>query len=191
MTKSKSKIKWATFLGGAEFKPGDKVYKAAFETAKLLAKNDIIILNGGGPGVMRASTEGAHKGGGKVIGVTYYPKYKHAVYEGRDPENRFDKEIKTANYFERTRKLLELGDVHIVFKGGTGTISEFGMSWASSRIHYGHSTPLILFGQFWDQIVESFRKYMYMRPKEFKVYWIVISPEEVLEKIQRLGGERK
>lgn len=178
------KIKRAVFLGGADFKPSDEVYQAAFKTAKLLAETGIAILNGGGPGVMRAATEGAHEGGGEVIGVTYYPKYKHATYEGKDPKNRFDKEIKTANYFERTQKLLELGDVHIIFKGGTGTISEFGMSWASSRIHYGHNIPLILFGKFWKEIIEGFRKYMYMRPEEFKVYYIVTSPEEVLEKIQ-------
>lgn len=178
------KVKQAVFLGGAEFKPSDEVYQAAFETAKLLAENGITILNGGGPGVMKAATEGAQKGGAKVIGVTYYPKSKHAAYEGRDPQNHFDKEIKTANYFERTRKLLELGDVHIVLKGGTGTISEFGMSWASSRIHYGHNIPLILFGNFWKEIVKSFKKYMYMRPGEFKIYYIVNSPEEVLEKIK-------
>jgi predicted Rossmann-fold nucleotide-binding protein len=77
-----------------------------------------------------------------------------------------------------------MGDVHIVFKGGTGTISEFGMSWASSRIHYGHNSPLILFGRFWQEIVGSFKKYMYMRPEEFKIYYIVDSPQAVLERIR-------
>jgi len=179
-------VKRATFLGGADFQPGDDVYQMAFDTARLLAKNGITVLNGGGPGVMRAATEGAHKGGGRVTGVTYYPEYEHATYEGRDPENRFDDEIVTANYFERTQKLLELGDVHIVFRGGTGTISEFGMSWALSRIHYGHSIPLILFGEFWEDIVGCFRKYMYMRPDEFRIYYIVASPEEVLQTVRGL-----
>jgi len=107
------KIKRAAFLGGADFQPGDDTYEVAFETARLLAENDITVLNGEGPGVMRAATEGAHKGGGQVTGVTYYPEYKHATYEGTDPANHFDKDIVTANYSERTQKLLELGEVHI------------------------------------------------------------------------------
>lgn len=178
------RIAKASFLGGADFQPGDQTYEAAFETAKLLAGNGITILNGGGPGVMRAATEGAHESGGRVIGVTYYPKYEHATYEGRDPLNHFDEEILTANYFERTQKLLEMGDAHVVFKGGTGTISEFGMSWALSRIHDGHNTPLILFGEFWEEITECFKQHMYMRPDEFRVYHVVASPEEVLQRMR-------
>jgi uncharacterized protein (TIGR00725 family) len=180
------KIKRATFLGGADFQPGDDTYQAAFGTARLLAENGMTILNGGGPGVMRAATEGAHEGGGQVIGVTYYPEFKHAAFEGRDPENHFDDEIVTPNYFERTQKLLLMGDVHIVFRGGTGTISEFGMAWALSRIHYGHHTPLVLFGQFWEEIVGCFRTHMYMRPDEFVIYHIVASPQEALETIRSL-----
>ncbi len=180
------KVKKASFLGGADYQRGDDVYQSAFDTARLLAENGITVLNGGGPGVMRAATEGAHQGGGQVTGVTYYPDYKHAKYEGTDPENHFDEEIVTANYFERTQTLLELGDVHIVFRGGTGTISEFGMSWALSRIHYGHNIPLILFGEFWEEITGCLRKHMYMRPDEFKIYYIVDSPEEVLETIRSL-----
>ncbi len=180
------RVKRATFLGGADFQPGDEVYQMAFDTARLLAENGIAILNGGGPGVMRAATEGAHLGGSRVTGVTYYPEYEHAKYEARDPENRFDEEIVTDNYFQRTQTLLELGDVHIVFRGGTGTIGEFGMSWALSRIHYGHSIPLILFGEFWEDIVACFKRHMYMRPDEFRIYHVVTSPSEVLEKIQDL-----
>jgi uncharacterized protein (TIGR00725 family) len=180
------KIEKASFLGGADFQPGDDTYTAAFDTARLLASNGMTILNGGGPGVMRAATEGAHEASGHVIGVTYYPKYERAVYEGRDPLNYFDEEIITANYFERTQTLLELGDVHIVFKGGTGTISEFGMSWALSRIHHGHSIPLLLFGEFWEEITDCFRRHMYMRPDEFRIYYVVTSPEGAMERIRSL-----
>jgi uncharacterized protein (TIGR00725 family) len=179
-------IKSASFLGGADFQPGDETYQDAFATAQLLAQHDITVLNGGGPGVMRAATEGAHAGGGQVVGVTYYPKYEHATYEGRDALNYFDDEVVTADYFERTQTLLEMGDVHIVFRGGTGTISEFGMSWALSRIHLGHSVPLLLFGQFWEEITRCLREYMYMREDEFRIYYVVTSPQAVLDTIVKL-----
>src|SRR3989344_3134549 len=98
------KITYISILGGADWQgegqsdKDDLVYRACYDTCKLLAENGYTILNGGGPGVMRAATEGAHDGGGKVIGVTFYPRYKHEHYEGRDPRNLFDEEIITNDY---------------------------------------------------------------------------------------------
>jgi uncharacterized protein (TIGR00730 family) len=180
------RIQKASLLGGADFQPDDQTFEDAFETARLLARSGMTILNGGGPGVMRAATEGAHASGGHVVGVTYYPKYEHANYEGRDPLNLFDEEVVTADYFQRTQKLLQMGDVHIVFRGGTGTISEFGMSWALSRIHEGRSIPLLLFGAFWEEITKCLKQYMYMREDEFRIYCVVTSPQEVLDTIRKL-----
>lgn len=180
----------ASILGGADFKPGDETYQDAFQTAKLLAQNGLTVINGGGPGVMRAATEGAHEGNGHVVGVTYYPAYEHARYEGRDPLNRFDEEVVAADYFERTKTILEMADVHIVFRGGTGTISEFGMSWAVSRILYGKNPPIILFGRFWEEIADCLQKHMYMRQEEFVLYRIVTSPQEVLDQIREFEKER-
>lgn len=182
-------IETAAIMGGVEFKKEDKEYQAVFAVAKLLAQNGIKVLNGGGPGVMRASTEGAHAGGGLAVGVTYYPSHSHAHYEGRDPSNLFDEEVVTSDYFARTKKLLEMGNVHILFGGGTGTISEFGMTWASSRIHEGHNIPIILFGSFWGHIIETFKKYMYLRAGETKLYDIVETPEQVMPLIERYRRE--
>ena len=182
-------IKKAAFLGGTEFKETDHEYRQAFDAAKLLAQNGITIFNGGGPGIMRAATEGSHAGGGRAIGVTYYPSYAHEHYEGRDPKNLFDEEVVEKDYASRTQKLLELADVHIIFRGGTGTISEFGMTWAESRIHHGHNIPFILFGDFWQEIIDTFKKYLYMRPDEFKVYSVVDTPEQVLVMIRKFEKE--
>jgi uncharacterized protein (TIGR00725 family) len=174
------------FLGGADFKPGDQTYVDAYMTAKHLAQMGLTIYNGGGPGVMRASTEGAKSAGGKVIGVTYYPNVPHSHFEGRDPQNLFDEEIVTLDYFERTKQLLVLSDIHVVFRGGTGTISEFGMAWASSRIRAGQERPIILFGEFWKTLIQNFRRFMYMRPGEFRLYRIVESVDEAVNEVSRL-----
>ena len=126
---------------------------------------------------MRAVSEGAKAGGGTVIGVTFYPK-DITNFEGRDPNNPLDEEIVTRNYLERTLKLLELGDVYVVFAGGTGTISEFGMAWGLAKLYYGHHKPLILYGKFWQAIIDAFINNMRIRPEDLKVYKIVTSPEE-------------
>ena len=67
-------IKNVAFFGYSKSKPGDPEYDAAYRVAKILAQNGYQIVNGGGPGVMRAATEGAHAGGGKAITVTFVPK---------------------------------------------------------------------------------------------------------------------
>jgi uncharacterized protein (TIGR00725 family) len=176
-------IKRVTFFGFSEAKPEDKVYQEAFEVAKLLAKEGYEILNGGGPGIMKASSLGAKEGGGKTIGVSFYPAGA-THFEGRDPSNPLDEEIKCANYVERTIKLIDLGDVYVIFSGGTGTVSEFGMAWGLARIYFGNHKPFLLFGSFWHEITEAIGKNMLLRPEALRVYKIVTKPQEVLEAIQ-------
>jgi len=178
-------VKNVTFFGCSQLKPGDVDYDAAYQTAKLLAQNGYLIINGGGPGVMKASSEGAKAGGGKTIGVSFNPK-DMTHFEGRDPSNLVDQEILVDNYVLRTLKLLELGDVYVIFNGGTGTISEFGMAWGLAKLYFGHHKPLLLYGTFWHEIMETFAKNMLIRPEEVRVYRIVTTPQQVLEEIQKL-----
>lgn len=175
-------IKTVTCLGFADARPEDLLFKEAYDVGKILAENKYVVANGGGPGVMRASTEGAKSVGGKVIGVTFYPK-DVANFEGRDKNNKIDEEIKTENYLARTMKLLEVGQAYVIFRGGTGTISEFGMAWGLARLYFGHHKPLILYGKFWESIIAAFISHMRMRPEEFQVYRIVRTPKEVIESL--------
>src|SRR3989344_4524448 len=107
------KIKNVAFLGFADAKETDQEFLDARETARLLAKNGYTIIDGGGPGIMKAATDGAHIGGGKAIGITYYPDPEEKNFEGRDPENLFDEEIKTTTYVERTLKIMDMADVYL------------------------------------------------------------------------------
>lgn len=172
-------IKNVTFLGYADAKETDEPFKAAYEVARLLALEGYTVVNGAGPGVMKASTMGAKSVGGHVIGATFLPKDIPA-FEGRDPSNKVDELIILSNYLERTLKLLELGQIYVIFNGGTGTISEFGMAWGLARLHFGHHKPLILYGDFWQEIIFAFTKGMYIRAEERKVFRIVNSPSQVL-----------
>lgn len=176
-------IKTVACLGFANAPEEDPLFKEAFGVGKALAEAGYVVANGGGPGVMRATSMGAKAAGGRVIGVTFYPK-DIAMFEGRDKNNPIDEEIKTENYLERTLKLLDVGQVYVIFKGGTGTISEFGMAWGLARLYYGHHKPLILYGKFWENIMAAFLANMRMRPEEFQVYRVVDSPEEVIKSLE-------
>lgn len=176
-------IKTVACLGFANAEKDDKLYREAYEVGKALAESGMVVANGGGPGVMRASSEGAKSVGGKVIGVTFYPK-DISMFEGRDKENPIDEEIVAANYLERTLKLLDVAQAYVIFKGGTGTISEFGMAWGLARLYFGHHKPLILYGRFWENIMAAFLANMRMRPEEFQVYRVVTTPDEVIKTLE-------
>lgn len=186
-------MKNVTVFGYADSQEGDQEYLAAFETSRLLAQAGFTIVNGGGPGVMRASSLGAKAANGHTIGVTLYPKSADAIlmFEGRDKLNALDEEIVTQTYLERTLTLIEKGDVFIVFSGGTGTISEFGMAWGLARLHFGHHKHLILYGSWWHEIIEAFGANMRLRPEELMVYHIVDSPTEAADKVKAIAAMSK
>jgi len=175
-------IKNVTFLGYADAKEADDPFKAAYEVARLCAQKGYTIVNGGGPGVMKASTMGAKSANGKAIGVTFFPE-DIPVFEGRDETNKVDHLIVVENYLERTLKLLELGHIYVIFNGGTGTISEFGMAWGLARLYFGHHKPLVLYGDFWQEIIFAFTKGMYIRAEERNVFRIVNKPQDALDAI--------
>jgi len=177
-------IKSVTFFGSARTEEEHGVYKSAFETAKLLAEKGYTIVNGGGPGEMLAASLGAKSVGGKVNVVYYTPKHA-TLFEGKGALNEGDEEFQESNYLLRTKKLLELGDIYVVFRGGSGTISEFAMAWGLAKIYFGHHKPLILFGTFWHEIIETFKKNMITIPDEYRVFTIVSSPKEVLDAIEK------
>lgn len=181
---SKRKIRQISYFGFADAAPNDPLYQEAFECSEYLTSKGFVAINGGGPGTMRAVSEGAKAAGGTAVAVTFYPK-DITNFEGRDPKNPADIEFKAKNYLERTLKLLEYGDAYVVFRGGTGTISEFGMAWGLARLYFGHHKPLILYGQYWQNIINAFEENMRIRPEDLKVFKIVNTPEEAEHAIEQ------
>lgn len=187
MDKAKN-IEQIAIFGSAHAASDSDLAKDVFNVCKKLAEAGYIVVNGGGPGVMRAATEGAKAGAGQVIGIILEAD-ENMHYEGRDPQNLFDIEIMAKNYVERTLALMREGQVYVVFNGGTGTISEFGMAWGLAKLYFGHHKPLILYGKFWEKILDVFIENMIITKEEKEVYKIVDTPEGVLEAIVKFEEE--
>jgi len=188
--KTNKQIKKVTFFGDGDKKcENEQHYKDAFDTAKMLAENGYVVVNGGGPGVMKAATLGAKLGGGIVEVVILDPKMEPENYEGVNKENleSADMVIKMPTYEARLKKLMELGDAFVIFKGGTGTISEIGMAWNRAKYEYGNHEPLIFFGKFWKKIVNDLIISLGLEEKEKKVIEVIKKPEEVLAVLKRIN----
>jgi len=182
------KIDKIAFFGDAEVKEGSEVYQAAYKGARLLAKKGYTIVNGGGPGVMEAATRGAEEVGGETITVTF-EAHDAPGFEGLDAVNRADKNIKYDNYPDRLKGLLEEADVYLLFKGGTGTLSEFGMVWVMAKIYYGKHKPFILVGDFWRPIAKVITENMFLDEVEMKLLTIVDEVEEAVKLIEEWKEE--
>lgn len=178
-------LKNIAFFGSSEFAPKSKYYKEAFRIAQVLAKEGYTIVNGGGPGIMDASTQGAELVGGKTLAITFSPKDAPG-FEGRYLANKTDKEIRTKNYIERMFKLLEHAECFIIFKGGCGTISEFGTAWVLAKLYYPHHKPFILYGRFWRKIIRVLREKLVIPKLAMKVFYFAATEKEVLKILRKL-----
>jgi hypothetical protein len=193
LAKTKKVIKRVALFGDADAKKTDQHFIDAYNTAKLLAENGYIIVNGGGPGVMLAATLGAKDGGGRVETVVLDPKKKVANFEGVNKENDAlaDKIVKTKDYPSRLNKLIEIADAFVIFNGGVGTLSELGLTWEMAKFEYGKHEPLIFFGEQMKEVVDTLITTLKYDPIEKKVYEIALTPEEVLETIKNRKGIKK
>lgn len=190
MEKTTKNIKRVAFFGDGTAKKSDEHYRLAFETAKLLANNGYIIVDGGGPGVMEAATLGAKEGKGEVELVVLDPRKDPDNYEGinRENEGSANKIYITDNYQERLNKLVEIADAYVIFKGGSGTLSEVGLVWEMAKFEYGHQEPLIFVGKEWEAVVKSIVENMGFENKEKRVVTTVETPDEVLRALTRVGS---
>lgn len=190
ISKTDKVIKRVAFFGDAEANETDIHYKLAYETAELLAKNGYIIVNGGGPGVMLASTLGAAAAGGEIeVAIIDERVDMGANYEGSGNDNKSKATIiyRNQNIQDRTEKLVDISDAFIIFKGGTGTMAELALVWEKAKFAYGSHKPLIFVGAFWREILELMVKDLGFDKIEKKVYEVVNSPDEVLETLRRVS----
>lgn len=173
-------IKNVAIFGSADIDSNHPLYHETFSIARHLAYHDKVIVNGGGPGVMDAATKGAQSGGGKTIGVTFYPA-DLPEFEGRYYKNIVDKEIKTVSYVERMFALMDASDAFICVQGGTGTLSEWATAWLLAHLHYGNHKPLILYGGFWEDVMKVISDHFFLSDKEHEVYRIAKNQDELID----------
>ncbi len=173
-----------TFFGDSAIPEDSQIYKEVWNAARILAEKGYTIVNGGGPGVMKAATDGAEKGNGQTIAIYWQPKLA-SFFEGRNLANVTDEYETASNYMTRTLGLIEKGDAYVVCKGGTGTISEFGMVWALAKLYYGCHKPVILFGEFWDPIIETIQNQMNIDETELGVLYQANTPEQIISILEK------
>jgi uncharacterized protein (TIGR00725 family) len=149
-----------TIFGGSQPQPGSLAYVQAYELGKLLALAGHTILTGGYMGCMEAASRGASEAGGHVIGVTCADI---EAWRGSRANAWVKEERRFASLQERLNELILACDAAIALPGGPGTLTEVAMTWNLMIVDSIPRKPLILVGDGWKNVLESFQQ-------EFAIY---------------------
>jgi len=168
-------------------KPGEKEYQQAYNLGRLLAKENIVVLTGGGPGTMEAANKGAFETGGRSIGL-------NLELGKREQKNHFLNDSICFHYlFVRRLMLAHAAQAYVFFPGGFGTLDEFFeiVTLVVTR-KINQQMPIILIGkEYWNSLRKwledmPLEKHQAIFEEEF-FFWKVVDNEkqafEILKKI--------
>jgi hypothetical protein len=175
------------FFGDANVKKRSFSFIDAYDTAQLISKNNFTIINGGGPGIMLASTLGAVSVHGRAEAVVINPKNQPtAGYEGQFPENisQVKRVYSLKSYQGRLNKLIKLASAYVIFYGGTGTLAEMSFVWSEAKFAYPRQKPIIFYGKKWPKIIRTITSELKFEKIEKQICYFVTKPEQVLEIIK-------
>lgn len=140
-----------SIFGSARSKPEDPYYILAEEIAFRLTKEGYGIITGGGPGIMEAGNKGAHRGGGKSVGLNIVLPFEQ---EGNKFIDR-DKIINFDYFFVRKVMFMKYAQGFVIMPGGFGTLDEFFEALTLIQTNKIARFPLVLVGKkFWGGIIE-------------------------------------
>lgn len=140
-----------SIFGSARTKPDHKYYKIADELAFKICKKGYGVITGGGPGIMEAANKGAHRAGGKSIGLNINLPFEQSHNKYIDSDKNLD-----FNYFF-TRKLMfvKYAQGFVVLPGGFGTLDEFFEALTLIQTNKIAKFPIVLMSKsFWGGLLD-------------------------------------
>jgi uncharacterized protein (TIGR00730 family) len=171
-----------TVFGSARLRPSDPYYKAAVELAKGLAKHNLAVITGGGPGVMEAANKGAALGKGKSVGLNIELPHEQ---KGNPYANI---PIHFHYFFSRKVCFVKYSLGFVFMPGGFGTLDEFFEVLTLVQTQRIPEFPMILFGKkHWQGLMEWMKQHLegtrYISPGDLELVTITDDPQEAIDVI--------
>lgn len=196
LTPGASFVSWASFVegfdelasltrgvsifGSARTPPDDPYYKAAEETAALLAREGFAVITGGGPGMMEAANKGAFEAGGLSVGCNIELPFEQFA-------NRYlTRSLKFRYFFVRKMMFVKYSLGFIIFPGGFGTLDELFEALTLIQTRKIRNFPVVLFGsEYWKGLLDWIRDCALTGGKvseqDLKLLHVTDSPSEVVQ----------
>lgn len=169
-----------SIFGSARTRVDDPFYKAAEETAALLAGVGYAVITGGGPGIMEAANQGAFEAGGPSIGCNIELPFE----QGSNPY--LTKSLKFKYFFVRKMMFVKYSLGFIIFPGGFGTLDELFEALTLIQTKKIRNFPVVLFGSaYWEGLLNWIREFALKEGKvteqDLKLLHVTDSPAEVVQ----------
>ena len=172
-----------TIFGSARTRPDDPMFKAAEETARLLAKEDFAVITGGGPGIMEAGNKGAFEAGGTSVGCN--------ICLPHEQQSNMYQTISLDFHYFYARKVMfvKYACAFICFPGGYGTLDEFFETITLIQTMKTEAFPIILFGShYWTGLVDWMRATLlphFIDGEDLDIFRIVDTPQEAVRLVKQ------
>jgi uncharacterized protein (TIGR00730 family) len=169
-----------SIFGSARTRPDNPQYKAAQETAALLARAGFAVITGGGPGIMEAANRGAFEAGGVSVGCNIELPFE------QKPNEYQTTYLKFKYFFVRKTMFVKYSTAFIIFPGGFGTLDELFESLTLIQTRKIRNFPIILFGSdYWGGMLKWAREMMLEEGKisetDMRLLNVTDSPAEAVE----------
>lgn len=169
-----------SIFGSARTPPDNPMFKAAVETARLLAEAGLAVITGGGPGIMTAGNKGAHEADGISVGLNIELPFEqsHNEFITLPVDHRY--------FFIRKTMFVKYAQAFIIFPGGFGTMDELFEALTLIQTGKISNFPVILFGsEFWNGLLTWLRETMLaagnISSRDLDLLIVTDSPQEACD----------
>src|SRR5258706_1847041 len=179
-----------TIFGSARMPRKSHWYQAAETLGRELAKNNLTVITGGGPGIMEAANKGAALGKGKSVGLNIELPHEQAG-------NRYvNIPINFHYFFSRKVCFVKYSLGFVFMPGGFGTLDEFFEIVTLVQTERISQFPLILFGrEYWKGLLRwiksTLEKNRFIGPADLDLLTVTDDPGAAIRLIvdyqRRLG----
>jgi hypothetical protein len=173
-----------TIFGSARTKPSHPYYKTAEEIAFKLVQHGYGVITGGGPGIMEAGNKGAHRAGGKSVGLNIFLPFEQKGNPYIDP----DKLITFDYFFVRKVMFVKYSQGFVVMPGGFGTLDELSEALTLIQTKKIGRFPIVLVGKkFWHTWLKWVKEVLVeegmISEEDLDLFSIVDKPEDAVKVI--------
>ena len=173
-----------SIFGSARTRPHEPMYQAAEETARLLARDGLAVITGGGPGIMEAANKGAFEAGGTSIGL-------NITLPQEQESNRYQTLSLDFHYFyARKVMFVKYASAFICFPGGFGTLDEFFEVLTLVQTLKVEPYPIVLYGSsYWTGLKAWLEVQLlggkFIDPEDIDIFRIVDSPRDAVRLVKQ------
>jgi uncharacterized protein (TIGR00730 family) len=174
-------------FGSARIRPEDPTYQAVFRLARSLAKLNVDIVTGGGPGLMEAANRGvqAARNESKSYGLPIELPNRIET-----PNKHLDIKSQHKRFSSRLDEFMRLSHAVIVAPGGIGTVLELMYVWQLIQVGMIEPRPVLLLDRnFWSGLIAWMRDQQlgkaFIGLHDLECVHLVDTPREVEKVIQK------